>query len=139
MFSSLTDRIAQIFVPSRMDVSPQPSGMTDHDNDREIDSGDEEEQDEEFKIRLRKELIMQKDLPEHITEDDFKNYLKSYPNYVREVYDRLETARFKIGDKIPGRKPPHLTRDELIEMDKWMQYVALSPTHILFLFSFIGD
>lgn len=67
---------------------------------------------------------MRKLLPNTISQKHFHKCLRLYDDFVRDVYHRVEAVRFK---KIPKsweeRNPPSLTRDEVIDLDRWIQYV----------------
>ena len=65
--------------------------------------------------------------PRNITYHDFKLLLARYGYFVRDVDQHLERQRFeKIPNTLSHRKVPFLTRDEVMDLDRWAQYVFKS-------------
>ena len=63
----------------------------------------------------------------NISGSDFHFCLDLYRDHVRDVYQHLETQRFEsIPEALMSRRPPYLTKDEVIDLEKWLQYVLSS-------------
>lgn len=63
-------------------------------------------------------------LPTTISQPHFERCLSLYSNYVRDVYHRVEKVRFeKIPTNWKTRDPRCLTKEEVCDLDRWIQYV----------------
>ncbi|KAI1387929.1 kinase-like protein [Hypoxylon trugodes] len=60
--------------------------------------------------------------PDKVSRANFHKCLESSKHYVRDFYQSLELLRFEnIPARLMSRKPKFLMRDELIELDRWVQ------------------
>ncbi len=61
----------------------------------------------------------------NISSRDFHSCLALYDHHVRDIYQDLEIQRFeRIPEALRNQHPPFLTRDEVLDLDRWVQYVS---------------
>jgi len=74
--------------------------------------------------RSGQEVCMDELLPDTISLVHFTYILDLYKYHIRDAYQHVELERFvKIPMKLKSRDPPYLTLEEVIYMDRWIQYV----------------
>ncbi|KAI0170411.1 kinase-like domain-containing protein [Pestalotiopsis sp. NC0098] len=68
------------------------------------------------------EIPLQSLLPGAISPSHFRACLQLYKDHVRDVYQAVEDVRFRdIPNRLVERSPQHLTKNEVVDLDRWIQ------------------